>query len=134
MSATYKLGSHEFRSRLIVGSGKYASFDLQREATLASGADMITVALRRVDLQAPKAENLLSYVPEGVTIPALSGAGEHLDMPVANAVHVKADQGTGAAAAAEAEAALADELGELPPEEEGEEAPDEGEEEGEQEA
>jgi len=72
-------------------------------------------------------------LPEGVTIAALSGAGEHHDMPVANAVHVKADQGTGAAAAAEAEAALADELGEIPIEEEGEDASEEAEEGGEQE-
>jgi len=73
-------------------------------------------------------------LPEGVTIPALTGAGEHYDVPVANAVHVKADQGTGAAAAAEAEAALADELGELPAEEEEEQAGEEPEEGGEQES
>jgi large subunit ribosomal protein L25 len=73
-------------------------------------------------------------LPEGVTIPALTGAGEHHDMPIANAVHVKADQGTGAAAAAEAEAALADELGEIPDEEEGGEVEDETEEGGEQES
>ena len=73
-------------------------------------------------------------LPEGVTIPALTGAGEYHDMPVANAVHVKADQGTGAAAAAEAEAALADELGEIPEEEEGGEVEDETEEGGEQES
>jgi large subunit ribosomal protein L25 len=73
-------------------------------------------------------------LPEGVTIPALTGAGEHHDMPIANAVHVKADQGTGAAAAAEAEAALADELGEIPEEEEGGEVEDETEEGGEQES
>jgi large subunit ribosomal protein L25 len=69
-------------------------------------------------------------LPDGVSILALTGAGEHIDAPVANAVHVKADQGTGAAAAAEAEAALADELGELPIEEEegaeGEEEAEEG--------
>jgi large subunit ribosomal protein L25 len=69
-------------------------------------------------------------LPEGVSIPALSGAGEHHDSPVANAVHIKADQGTGAAAAAEAEAALADELGEIPAEEAGEEEGDEEAEEG----
>jgi len=52
-------------------------------------------------------------LPEGVTIPALALEGEEFDAPVANAVHIKADQGTGAAAAAEAEAALAEgELGE----------------------
>jgi large subunit ribosomal protein L25 len=60
-------------------------------------------------------------LPEGVEIPALAIEGEENDAQVANAVHIKADQGTGAAAAAEAEAALADELGELA---EGEEAPE----------
>jgi len=73
-------------------------------------------------------------LPEGVSIPALTGAGEHHDAPIANAVHVKADQGTGAAAAAEAEAALADELGEIPAEEAGEEASEEAEDGGEQES
>ncbi len=68
MTGTYTLGSHTFRSRLIVGSGKYASFELQREATLASGAEMVTVALRRVNLALPKSENLLGYLPDGITI------------------------------------------------------------------
>ena len=72
-------------------------------------------------------------LPEGVTIPALAGAGEHHDATIANAVHVKADQGTGAAAAAEAEATLADELGEIPEAEEGLEE-GEAEEDGEQES
>jgi len=68
MSEGYRLGRHEFRSRLIVGSGKYSSLPLQLEATLASGAEMITVALRRVDLSKPKSENLLGYIPEGMTV------------------------------------------------------------------
>ena len=52
-------------------------------------------------------------LPEGVSIPALETEGEEYDIPVANAIHIKEDQGTGAAAAAEAEAALAEgELGE----------------------
>jgi thiazole synthase len=68
MSGSYSLGSHTFTSRLIVGSGKYASFDQQLEATRESGAEMITVALRRVDLKAPKNENLLGYIPAGMTV------------------------------------------------------------------
>jgi len=52
-------------------------------------------------------------LPEGVTIPALETEDEEFDVSVANAIHIKEDQGTGAAAAAEAEAALAEgELGE----------------------
>jgi large subunit ribosomal protein L25 len=91
-----------------------------------------------VDLSSMEAGDVVMLsdivLPEGVTIPALSGAGEHHDAAVANAVHVKADQGTGAAAAAEAEAALADELGEIPAEEAGEQASEEAEEGGEQES
>ena len=52
-------------------------------------------------------------LPEGVAIPALQTEDEDYDTPVANAVHIKESQGTGAAAAADAEAALAEgELGE----------------------
>ena len=68
MSDTFTLGEHTFRSRLIVGSGKYASLAVQREATLASGAEMVTVALRRVDPKAPRDQNVLAHLPEGVTI------------------------------------------------------------------
>ncbi len=66
--AEYQLGSFEFDSRLIVGSGKYESFDIQLEATKASGAAMITVALRRVPMDVPKSENVLGFIPEGMTV------------------------------------------------------------------
>jgi thiazole synthase len=69
MADGYTLGAFTFRSRLIVGSGKYASLEQMRDATTAAGADMITVALRRVDLAgAADGERFLDYVPEGVTI------------------------------------------------------------------
>ena len=68
MSTPYTLGSHTFHSRLIVGSGKYASLDETRRCTVASGAELITVALRRVDLDAPRGERVLDVVPEGVMI------------------------------------------------------------------
>ena len=68
MSDSYTLGSHTFRSRLIIGTGKYASFEQQLACTQASGADLVTVALRRVDLNAPKGKGLMDYIPEGVTI------------------------------------------------------------------
>src|SRR5258707_15491557 len=50
MSDQWKLGSRTFTSRIIVGTGKYASIDETRDAIAASGAEMVTVALRRVDL------------------------------------------------------------------------------------
>jgi thiazole synthase len=47
---TWTLAGHTFSSRLLVGTGKYPSLDVQREAILQSGAEIVTVAVRRVDL------------------------------------------------------------------------------------
>ncbi|EGF30516.1 Thiazole biosynthesis protein ThiG [Oxalobacteraceae bacterium IMCC9480] len=53
-----------YRSRLLVGSGKYRDLDQTRDATDASGAEIITVAIRRVNIgQDPNAPNLLDVVP-----------------------------------------------------------------------
>src|ERR1700726_173191 len=51
-----------FNSRLIVGTGKYRSFEEMRRAHQASGADMVTVALRRVNLTDKSKESLLDYI------------------------------------------------------------------------
>ena len=61
MSGILKIGKYEFNSRLIVGSGKYDSFATTRDATIASGAEMITVAVRRVNITNPNEENLMDY-------------------------------------------------------------------------
>jgi thiazole synthase len=63
MSEAYRLGSHGFTSRLIIGSGKYASFEQNRRCAEESGAEMVTVALRRIRLDAPKGEGLLDHLP-----------------------------------------------------------------------
>ncbi len=69
MSDTYTLGPHSFRSRLIIGSGKYASFEQNRICAEESGAEMVTVALRRTKLDAPKGEGLLDFIsPDRFTI------------------------------------------------------------------
>ncbi len=60
--APFVLAGREFRSRLIVGTGKYPSFQVMKEAHEASGADMVTVAVRRVDLKARGPENLLDHI------------------------------------------------------------------------
>src|SRR6187401_332730 len=60
--APFVLAGREFRSRLIVGTGKYPSFEVMAEAHAASGADMVTVAVRRVDLKARGPENLLDHI------------------------------------------------------------------------
>jgi len=59
---TYTLGSHTFRSRLIIGSGKYESFEQNLAAAEASGAEMVTVALRRTKFDAPKGQGLLDIM------------------------------------------------------------------------
>ncbi|PPK60386.1 thiazole synthase [Malaciobacter marinus] len=61
MSDILKIGNYEFSSRLIVGSGKYDSFQTTKDATLASGSELITVAIRRVNITNPNEENLLDY-------------------------------------------------------------------------
>jgi len=61
MSDILKIGEYEFNSRLIVGSGKYKDFKTTKEATLASGSELITVAIRRVNITNPNEENLLDY-------------------------------------------------------------------------
>jgi thiazole synthase len=54
-----KLGDYTFRSRLFVGTGKYATLELMAEALEASGCEVVTVALRRVNFNVPKGEKTL---------------------------------------------------------------------------
>ncbi|QEM69634.1 thiazole synthase [Geobacter sp. FeAm09] len=58
---TWTIAGREFTSRLMVGTGKYASFQQTAEALEASGAEIITVAVRRVNLDRSK-ESLLDYI------------------------------------------------------------------------
>ncbi len=55
------IAGRSFRSRLIVGTGKYKSFQETARALEASGAEMVTVAVRRVNLDRSK-ESLLDYI------------------------------------------------------------------------
>jgi thiazole synthase len=61
MSDALVIAGREFRSRLIVGTGKYPSHAIMRAAHEASGAEMATVAVRRVDITR-KSESLLDYI------------------------------------------------------------------------
>lgn len=72
MADTFTLGGHEFTSRFILGSGKY-SLDLIKAAVEYAGAQIVTLALRRATLGS--IDNILDYIPEGVTLlPNTSGA------------------------------------------------------------
>ena len=61
MSDTFVLGGKEFRSRLIIGTGKYRTFDEMKAAHSASGAEMVTVAVNRVPLDR-KTESFLDHL------------------------------------------------------------------------
>ena len=73
MQDTLTIAGRSFGSRLILGTGKYETFETMREAVLASGAEMVTVAVRRVDFDDPGAD-ITSFLPEGVLLlPNTSG-------------------------------------------------------------
>lgn len=69
-----QLGGVRFTNRLFTGTGKFAANARIPEMLAASGSQMITVALRRIDAQAGQ-ENILEFIPKGVTLlPNTSGA------------------------------------------------------------
>jgi len=65
---TWSIGKHVFTSRLLVGTGKYADFPTMQKALVASGAELVTVAVRRLDLSKKGAESLLEWVPKGMRL------------------------------------------------------------------
>lgn len=56
------IGGREFNSRLFVGTGKFCSNDLMQQAILASESEMVTVAMKRVDMEAPQKDDILSHI------------------------------------------------------------------------
>jgi thiazole synthase len=56
------IAGRKFTSRLVVGTGKYSSFEVMQAAHEASGTNMVTVAVRRVDLSVKGKESLLSWI------------------------------------------------------------------------
>lgn len=63
-----QIGKYHFNSRLIVGTGKYRDYDETKRAIEASGSEMITVAIRRVDLNNPNDKSLLDYIGKRYTL------------------------------------------------------------------
>ncbi len=57
-----RLGNHVFRSRLIVGTGKYTTLELMQECLAASGAEVVTVAVRRERLIDAQGRSILDYI------------------------------------------------------------------------
>src|SRR5215468_1444482 len=64
----FVFGGRNFTSRLIVGTGKYSTFPLMKEALEESAAEIVTVAVRRVNLTDRSKESLLDFIPRGMTL------------------------------------------------------------------
>ena len=65
----FSIAGREFKSRLWVGTGKYKDFPETKKAIDAAGADVVTVAVRRVNITDRTKENLLDYLdPKQYTI------------------------------------------------------------------
>ncbi len=58
----FVIAEKRYSSRLMVGTGKYSNFEIMRQAHEASGAQMVTVAVRRISLDASSRESLLYYI------------------------------------------------------------------------
>src|SRR5438034_11343384 len=78
MNRPLTIADHEFRSRLILGTGKFSAPEAMRQALEASGAEMVTVALRRADLsgQHDPFANILEFIDPNrfLLLPNTSGA------------------------------------------------------------
>jgi len=71
----WSVGDLALSSRLLVGTGKFRSHEVMRAALLASGAEIVTVALRRVDLERTDQGDVLDFVPRAMhLLPNTSGA------------------------------------------------------------
>lgn len=76
-NATLTIADRQFQSRLMLGTGKFASGELMRDAIVASGTEIVTVALRRADLtgKGDPFANILDFIPKEVLLlPNTSGA------------------------------------------------------------
>lgn len=69
---TLKVGAHEFGSRLILGTGKYDTFETMEKALDASGTELVTVAIRRVPLDQP-GPNILDSLTDRRILPNTAG-------------------------------------------------------------
>jgi len=69
VSDTLTIAGREFRSRLITGTGKYETFEVMRDAVVASGCEMVTVAVRRIDFDARERDaDITDFLPEDILL------------------------------------------------------------------
>jgi thiazole synthase len=68
VDAPFIIAGRTFESRLIVGTGKYTSHAVMAQAHAAAGADMVTVAVRRVNISDRSSESLLDFIPPDIFV------------------------------------------------------------------
>lgn len=75
MNDVLKIGKYELESRLIVGTGKYPSMEVMQAAHAASGTSMVTVAIRRINLDDRSGKTMLDYLDRSkyVILPNTAG-------------------------------------------------------------
>lgn len=81
MEDLLEIGGKKIKSRLFMGTGKFSDYALMKKALESSEAEIVTVALRRVDLES-KADNILKYIPERCTIMINTSGARNADEAV----------------------------------------------------
>jgi thiazole synthase len=92
----FQLGGQAYRSRLIVGTGKYRDFAATRAAIDAAGAEIVTVAVRRVNITDAGAENLLDHLDLSRTTILPNTAGCHTASEAIRTARLAREAGIGA--------------------------------------
>jgi len=72
------LGGLQIKNRLLIGTGKFSAYPLMQKALEAARPDIVTVALRRVDLGS-KADNILEYIPKSCILMANTSGARNAD-------------------------------------------------------
>src|SRR5215831_791612 len=91
----FRIGGKAYRSRLIVGTGKYRDFAATRAAIDAAGAEIVTVAVRRVNITDASAENLLDHLDLTRTTILPNTAGCHTAAEAIRTARLAREAGVG---------------------------------------
>lgn len=81
MEDTLVIAGHEIKSRFLLGTGKYSSYEIMKRSIESSGSHIVTVALRRVDTGS-KTDNILDFVPKQCIIMANTSGARNADEAV----------------------------------------------------
>ncbi|MHB8110047.1 MAG: thiazole synthase [Syntrophorhabdaceae bacterium] len=87
------IAGREFTSRFFLGTGKFGNKSAMKDAILRSGSELVTVALRRIDLDENE-ENILSFIPENTTI-MVNTSGARNSSEAVRIAHIAREAGYG---------------------------------------